>query len=105
MQVYDNPKEMSLAEEVLKELDEMEQKRRDEQHDRILEAFRERFKDNGSTLLHYTSVIYDEVRQQLEKEGFSVRTVTYNSYGTVSYLITKKEDSHILESELESSII
>ena len=84
--------EMSLANQILKEIDEVEEQRREEQYNNVLEAYRKHFKDNGSTLFYYSSILYDEVRQRLDREGFKVRTVTYNGYGYVSYLITRKED-------------
>ncbi len=105
MQGNQIPEEVSLAKEVLKELEEMEQENRNTQHVKIIKSFGEYFKNNGSSLMYYHDIIYDEVRQKLETEGFSVKTVTYDKYGRTAYLITKKEDSHILDSELGSSIV
>ena len=85
---------MSLAEEILKEYDELEAERRESQYKNVLTAFRDNLKKGSGTTLLYYSIIYDDVRERLEKEGFSVRTVTSGSYGNqAAYLISKKEES------------
>ena len=88
---------MSLANELLKEIDEVEEQRREEQYNKVLSEYRKNFREKGSVLFYCGYIIYDEVRQRLEREGFKVQTVTYNSYGYVCYLITKKEDFSISE--------
>ena len=59
---------------------------------RFLQAFRKNIKEGNGLALFYYIILYDDVREQLESEGFRVRTVTSNSGGRAAYLITKKED-------------
>lgn len=83
---------MSLAQQVLKEFDEVENKRREDQYKDVLMAFKKNFKEGNGLSLIYHKILFDDVRQRLEGDGFSVKTITFNSYGTAAYLISKKED-------------
>ena len=105
MQGIEIPQEVSFAKQVLKELDEMEARNRDTQYDSVLKAFRQNFKSNGNPTLYYHAILYDEVRQRLEKDGFKVITATQDAQGRVRYEISKKENGHILESERASASI
>ena len=82
----------SLSNEVLKELYKVENERRENQYNDVLQSFKRNIKDGTGLQLFYNAIIYDDIRERLEKEGFNVKTVTANSAGRVAYLITAKEE-------------
>jgi len=87
---------MPLVKEVIKEFDEMEEKRREDQYKEVLERFRRNAKDGTGFALQYYNILYDEVRQRLQKEGFNVDVITSNSSGNTAYFITRNKD-HVIE--------
>lgn len=86
---------MTLAEIVIKESREMEEKRREEQFKKILNAFRQSIKNGNGYGLAWYQIMYDEVRTRLEKEGFLVKVMTASSEGNAAYYITFNENSDI----------
>jgi len=88
---------LSLSKEVIKEFDEMEKKRRDNQFREVLQDFRKNVKEGNGFALFYYGILYDEVRQRLEKEGFNVSVITVSSGGKPAYYITRKNDCAVEE--------
>lgn len=91
---------MTLAKEVIKEFDEMEKKRRDNQYNDVLNSFRRNIKDGTGFALFYHAVLYDDVRQRLEKDGFNVSVITSSSSGRAAYYITRNNDYALEKSRI-----
>lgn len=89
-----------LANVVIKEFDEMEKKRREEQYKDVLQSFKRNTKEGTGFALWYHSILYDDVRERLEKDGFKVKIVTYNSSGNPSYYITRNSDYVVEENNI-----
>lgn len=96
---------MSLAKEILKELDNMESLRRENQYKDVLQSFRKNIKEGNGLTLFYYAILYDEVREQLEREGFRVRVITSNSRGTPAYVVSKREDFVINDDTIEKNLL
>ena len=90
---------MPLAKEVIKEFDEMEKKRRDDQYNGVLEAFRRNVKEGTGYGLLYNTILYDDVRQRLEKDGFNVSVITSSCVGRAAYYITRNSE-YVLEENI-----
>lgn len=79
-----------LAREVFREYLEKEEFRRSNQLMEIIDMFKASLKENKPELV-YKSVIYDEVKEILLKDGFEIKTVTMQN-GKPGYLITVKKE-------------
>lgn len=78
----------------------MEKKRRDNQYKEVLQEFRRNAKEGTGFALFYYQILYDDVRQRLEKNGFKVKTITCGSGGKPAYYITRKEDFVLEDDDL-----
>lgn len=83
---------MPLENIVIKEFEEMESKRRDNQYREVLQSFRRNTKEGSGFAIFYYKILYDDVRERLEKSGFKVKIITASSDGSPAYYITVKPD-------------
>jgi len=91
---------LSLANTVIKEFDEMEEKRRQAQYEAVLNDFRRNAKEGNGYMLYYYAILYDEVRERLEQTGFNVEILTCNASGKAAYHISRRKD-FIIDENLE----
>lgn len=77
---------MSLAQEIYNEFAENKQIAIDEQFDEIVDMIKDNAQFNRREL-RYFDVLFDEVRQRLEKEGFNVETTIFED-DSIGYSIT-----------------
>lgn len=89
-----------LVKLVIKEFDEMESKRRDEQFSNVLQSFRQNIKEGTGYALFYYNILYDDVRERLEKEGFNVRVITSSANGKTAYYITRNKGTILEKSRI-----
>ena len=80
---------MSLANTIIKEFDEMENKRREDQYKGVLQDFKRNAKEGNGFALFYHTIRYDDVRERLQRDGFNVEVITANSSGRAAYYITR----------------
>lgn len=78
----------SLAKTVMKEFCEMESKRREDQYKDVLQNFKKNTREGNGYSIFWHTILYDDVRERLQKDGFNVEVITSNSGGRAAYHIS-----------------